>query len=188
MLNYWTQYNISNGIFLCYDQKLKMRMLSSKHGESPREKMKNVFPYRKYEGTTKENFVLLSLFIMFTKTPSSFRGFVSEIANADMKEAMKFKQDILQYDNNIKRDVKYLQDKYMDELTVQKVFREFNAKKIKFYTAWFYLNFCGEDIEALSKSRIIGHTIRKLRFVMLYVTFKDESVNKIKSLMDILEL
>lgn len=188
MLNYWNQYSISNGIYLCYDQRLTRRTLSSKHGEVVREKMKNVFPYRKHESTTKENFVLLSLYVMFTKTPSSFRSYVSEIANADMKEAMKFKQDILQYDNNIKRDVKYLREKYMDDLNVQNVFNEFNSRKIKFYSAWFYLNFCGEDIEALSKSRVMGHVIRKLKFIMLYVTFKEESVNKIKTLMDILEL
>lgn len=188
MLSYNQQYDISNGIFLTYDSQLEKRLLHSRHGEGVRSKMKNLFPYHKYETTTKENFVMTCVYIMFTKSPSSFRGMVSELREVEEKEVQDFKYKILNYNDYIGKDIEYLKNNY-GNCTYQQAFRAFVDKKINFFTLWFYILF-NPDInrDTIRKSRSLAHILRKIEFIMKFLTFKQESVERIGILFKELEL
>jgi len=184
MLSFNQQYNISNGIFICYNQQLDYRLFHSKHSLKVREKYKKFFPYKKFETYTKENFVLTCLYIIFFQTPSSYRDMIRKLSDINFNEIKKFKVQLQNYEINIQKDINYLRQ-YKDQLTPERILKEFYLKHIKFYTAWFYLKFNSTTFE---KSRIFKHIIRKLKFIMLYLSFNEKSVQKIKSLFEVLEL
>lgn len=184
MLPYYKQYDISNGIFITYDNQLDYRLLHSKHKQETRENMKMFFPYQKYESVTKETFVLSCIYIIFTKTPSSFRGFVSELREIEIKDVKLFKHKILNYQDYMIKDVKHLKNNFGSSIDPQKVLTEFLNNKIEFYTAYWYLKVCKEE---WVPGRTFSHIMRKLKFVMLFLTFKDESVKTIKQLFNQIE-
>ena len=189
MLHYSQQYGIANGIFITYDSQLDYRLLHSKHGEKVRDKMKMLFPHHKYETTTKENFIMTCLYVMFFKTPSSFRGLVEELREVDVKEVDKFKHSILFYREYIVKDVNYIKETYGANVDIGNLLKELSEQKINFYTMHFFVLFHPEiDINAVRKSRVFGHILRKLSFLMKFLTFKDESVAYVKTVFKSIEL
>jgi hypothetical protein len=177
MLSYNQQYNIANGIFITYDSQLDYRLMHSKHKSGTRENMKSMFPYHKWEGRTKETFVLACLFVIFNKTPSSYRSFVDELREVDMKEIAKFKHIIMNNQDFIAKDIAYLREKYGSSIDPQKTLKEFVDGQIQFYTAWWYVKLFHEE---WNPGRTFSHILRKLRFLMLFLTFKEESVQRIQ--------
>ena len=182
MLNYVNQYNISNGIFLCFDKELDHRKLTSNHSQQVRDKMKNSFPHLKFEGWTKENFVIMCIYIMFKKKPTSYRGMVQLLHEMKEKTVSEFKTEILNYNQHMARDVDYLIGKYGGKLTVDEIFNEFQQHDIKFYTLWFYLKTINADEESILKTRAKSATFRRIKTLMLYLTFKQENVKKLEKL------
>ena len=182
MLSYHQQYGIANGIFITYDSQLDGRLLHSKHGEAVRDKAKPMFPHHKFETSTKENFILACVYIMYFNTPTSFRGLVENLREVDLKEVTLFKNSVLQYRENLVRDVDFIREAYGAGVTVQQLLNELSKRKNRFYTMHFFILFHPEiDIKVLKKSRVFGHIIRKLRFTMKFFTFRDESVDYVKS-------
>lgn len=189
MLSYNKQYDISNGIFLTYDNQLSYRLLHSKHGQAVRDKMKSQFPFNKYETFTKENFIMTCVYLVFTKSPSSYRGLVEELREVDEKAVFKFKDGIINYRQYIRKDAEHIRSNYGANVTAQDILREFTQKNINFYTVHFFLLFHPEtNREELKKSRVFGHVIRKLDFIMKFLTFKDESVEYVKTIFKEIEL
>ncbi len=189
MLSYHQQYGLANGIFITYDSQLDYRLLHSKHGEKVRDKTKPMFPYQKFERATKENFILACVFIMFFKTPTSYRGLIEELREVDMKEVFEFKNSILYYRDYIIKDVDYISKTYGANVTVQNLLQELSNKNIYFYTMHFFIIFHPEiDINVLRKSRVFGHILRKLNFIMKFLTFKDESVSYVKTVFNKINL
>jgi len=189
MLNYHQQYDISNGIFITYDQQLDYRLLHSRHGQNVREKMKNIFPYKKYESINKETFILTCIYIMFTKSPSSYRSMVGELREIDLKEITKFKSTILNYNDYIQKDIKYIISEYGGNVTYQNLVRDFLDKKIQFYTLWFFILFSPDiDINILKESRVFRHIYKKLTFIMLFLTFKKESIDNLNRIFNQIKL
>ena len=189
MLNYNQQYDISNGLFITYDKQLDHRLLHTSHGESVREKMKMSFPYQKYESRNRETFILTCIYIMFKKTPSSYRSMVSELKEVNMKDISKFKHDIMYYKYFIKQDISYLIKNYGGAISSQNVITEYNKGNIKFYTLWFFFKLNpNEDIEKLKESRVFSHIYRKLNFIMLFLTFSEEAINEISTIFNQMEL
>ena len=189
MLSYNQQYDISNGLFLTYDQHLDYRLLHSRHGKAVRDKMQVAFPYQKYESRNKQTFILSCIYVMFKKTPSSYRGMVSELKELHLKEITTFKHDIMHYQEFIKKDINYLIQNFGGVITSDKILREYLSGNIKFYTLWFYylLN-PDEDIEQLKTSRVFSHVYRKLKFIMMFLTFSEEATNDINILFNKMEL
>ena len=188
MLSYNQQYDIANGIFITYDSQLDKRLLHSRHGAGVRDKTKNSFPHNKYSTSTKENFVMTCIYIMYAKSPSSFRAMITELYEIDEKEVLDFKYKILNYNDYLGKDIRFLKENF-GNATYQQVFRSLIDKKIEFYTAWFYILF-NPDInrETIRKSRSLGHILRKLEFLMKFLTFRTESVQRIEVLFKELEL
>jgi len=185
MLTYEKQYDVANGIFITYDSQLDYRLLHSKHKKGTRDKMKTMFPYQKWESRTKETFVLSCLYIMFHKTPSSFRSFVNELREVDLKEVSKFKHKILNYMDYISRDVKNLKEKYGGSISHQEILKEYVDGNIEFFTAYWFVKLSNKDWKP---GRTFAHIMRKLNFIMLFLTFKDEAVNKIRELFEEIDL
>lgn len=189
MLNYRQQYDLANGIFITYDSQLQKRLLHSNHGETPREKLKTFFPWNKYETVTKENFIMTCIYIMFVKSPSSFRSMVTELREVNDKEVQDMKYKIMNYQDYIGKDIMFLKTTFGANVNYQQVFRSFLDGQIQFYTVWFFILFNPDiNLETIRASRTLSHVLRKLEFVMLFLTFKDESVSRIKSLFDGLEM
>lgn len=185
MLSFNQQYDIANGIFLTYDSQLDYRLMHSKHKQGTRESMKMSFPYHKYEAVTKEIFVLACIYIMYTKTPSSYRAFIEELREVEIKDVGSFKHKIINYQDYMAKDVAYLKNVYGSSLDPQKVLTEFLDNKIQFYTAhWFIKVYSQEWVPG----RTFTHIMRKLKFVMLFLTFKEESVKTIRGLFSQIEL
>ncbi len=189
MLNFNTQYDISNGLYITYDTHLDYRLLHSKHGKGVRDKIQNTFPYHKYEGRNRQTFILACLYIIFKKTPSSYRGMILELKELNLKEITTFKHDIMNYQDLMKVDIHYLIKNFGGVITGDQMLREYTSGNIKFYTLWFYyLINPNEDIEKLKASSVFSHIYRKLKFIMMFLTFSQEAINDIKILFDKMEL
>ena len=189
MLSYKQQYDISNGLFLTWDNHLEKRLLHSNHGQKVRDKIKSAFPYYKYESRNRETFILGCLYIIFKKTPSSYRAMIAELKDLELKEISKFKHDIMYYQDFIKQDLSYLIENHGGVISSDKMLREYTSGKIKFYTLWFYYQFNpDEDIEKLRNSRVFSHIYRKLKFMMMFLTFSEDSVKDVRILFNKMEL
>ena len=185
MLSYNQQYDIANGIFITYDSQLDYRLMHSKHKSGTRENVRMLFPYQKWETRTKEVFVLACLYVVFTKTPSSFRSFVSELREVSMKEISKFKHIILNNQDFLAKDASFLQKTYGSSVDPQKVLKEYVDGKIQFYTAWWFIKLNHEDFVP---GRTFSHILRKLKFIMLFLTFKEDSIQRIRELFKQIEI
>ena len=185
MLSFNQQYDIANGIFITYDSQLDYRLLHSKHKQKTRESTKMFFPYQKWETRTKETFVLACIYVMYKKTPSSFRSFLGELREVDLKEVAKFKHIILNHQDFMAKDVAYLKETFGGGVEPQQVLKAYLDDKIQFYTAWWFIKLKHEDWKP---GRTFGHVLRKLKFVMLFLTFKEESVKRMRELFDEIEL
>lgn len=185
VLSYNQQYDIANGIFITYDSQLDYRLMHSKHKAGTRDNLKNSFSYHRWEDRTKETFVLACIYVVFTKTPSSFRAMVSELREIDLKDITKFKHIIMNNQDFMAKDTAYLKETYGSSIDPQKVMKDFADGNIQFYTAWWYVKLQHED---WVPGRTFTHVLRKLRFVMLFLTFKEESVQRIRQLFDQIEL
>jgi hypothetical protein len=183
MLSYNQQYDIAHGIFVTYDSNLNHRLLHSKHKQAAREKLKSFFPYRKWESRRKETFVLACIYVIFTKSPSSFRKMIAELRELDIKDIALFKHKIFSYDEYINKDINYLKEKY-GKPTPNEILNEFVDGKIQFYTAWWFIHFYKGDWKP---NRTQEHILRKLRFIHLFLSFKEESVVKIKHMLQDIE-
>ena len=170
MLNYHTQYGLANGIFITFDSQLSYRLLHSKHGQAVREKMLNQFPSSRYETATRENFILTCVYLIFTKSVSSYRGLVEELRNVEDRDVAVFKNTIMNYQQLIRKDIELLRQKYGTGITFAQVLKEFSEKNINFYTVHFFILF-NPDVKKddLRQSRVYGHVIRKLEFIMKFL-------------------
>ena len=182
MLSFSNQYNIAGGIYYSYQNKSNKKIFAVKHSEKTMERNKKFLNYHKFEQVTKQNFVLSCLYVILKNNPTSFIEFLKLLSEVDLKDVYNFKDDIKLYAKKIKDDVKYLKE---NNTTIDEkvVLQAFNNQKIQFYTAYFYLYFRYgmEKIEELSKSRLYGRIVNKLRFFAVYFTFKTSSLETIKN-------
>jgi len=110
---------------------------------------------------------------------------VGELREVDFKEIEKFKREILNNQDYIGQDVGYLKKVYGSSVDPQKVLKEYLDGKIKFFTAWWFIKLNSSDWEP---GRTFSHVIRKLKFLMLFLTFKEESVERIRELFKQIEI
>jgi phosphoenolpyruvate synthase/pyruvate phosphate dikinase len=183
MLHYNNQYDIANGIFLTFDKNLANRKMTSNHSIQVREKTKSSFPYMKYSDWTKERFAISIIYLMYKKKPPSFKNLIQMLYDLDEKEVKKFKAEIINYEVLVSRDVEFLVQKYGSKPSEEDMFFEYSLGNIKFYTLWFYLKKINADIDNIMNSRIKGVIIRRIKTLLLFVSFSEEKLKKIDILL-----
>lgn len=192
MLSYETQYNIAFGIFLTFDKKFKKPKLHVNHKPEIMTKYQVVFPYLKYDSTSRSLFISTCLFIMFKRTPTSFYEMMAKLKEVDKKDVKSFLYEIKTYQQNIQLDINYLIENYQNNISSNEIFFEYQKKKIHFYTVWFYLKSLEKHdptrVQDISNSRVHSMIYNKLQFIMLFLKFKPESIKKIELMYDIIEL
>jgi hypothetical protein len=188
-IGYSNLYNITAGIFMAFsNKKVKERVLSVNHPQKKRDKVEKYFPINKYNLSTKENFVLVNLYINFKEGVSSFEGVIQKLNELDGttdKRVLDFKNKIINYRKFLKDDIERIQ---LEETSIDLdyMISEYRNNKIQWYTFYFYLEALDDTelvIEKLKKSRINGKLIDKIQKLMLYVSFSEKSKNIIKVLM-----
>ena len=181
-----TMYNITAGIHSAFASKtLGKRTLSVNHSRTKRDQISMLFPSNTYNSTTKENFVLFNLYINFKESPSSLMTAIEKLRDLDVKKALKFKNEIINYRKFLKEDIDRI-NLEESSISLQYMMDEYRTNKIHWFTFYFYLEVSdepGATIEELSKSRINGMLIRKIEKLLLYVSFSDESKQTVKQLM-----
>ena len=187
MLQYSEQYNIANGIFLAFHGKSKVRLLSVKHPHKKLDNMKSRFPFTKYEQFTKENFIVTCLYVMFRFSPSSVDDVLKHLQEINFKKEVEpFKVKIMTYRALLTSHIEYLIINY-GKPTIKDIFDAYREKKLEFYTIWFYLYYLGYDlyIEIDTKvfSRVQVIELKKIKNLLLYVTFSESSLEHIKLLL-----
>lgn len=184
MLNFNTQYDVISGIYFCFsNKKANKRSLSVSHGKAKRDKMKKIFPYNHYEEYTKENFIVSSLYIMFTKKPSSLMAAVQELKDLNEKSAMKFKNEIIHYRKHLLDDIERLKIEEGTNISFSIIKEKYRKNEIKWFTFYFFTVVKGIDTKELEKSRIDGFLYNNIKKLLLYVTFSEKSMMEVKTLM-----
>lgn len=187
MLQYSSQYQISCGILFAFTKNSDKRLLSVKHTEKKIEGFKPRFPYTKYEQFTKENFIVLNLYINFTKSPSSLDDVTKYLIETDFnKEVVPFKNKILNYKEHLSKQVEYLLTEY-GKPSIKDMFDSYRTKKIEFYTLWFYLYFMGYDLYKEFDpifNRTQKFELQKIKNLLLYMTFSEKSLSYMKILFE----
>jgi len=130
------------------------------------EKYRNITPVYKYEEWSIKYFTMYSLYLIQKYAITSFSSFVKYLKNDETKEFQYWKSEIVNYKDYMKKDIEYLKQKYgkLDERALQ----DFIEGKIKFYTLYFILYYRNK-LEELSKSRVYGLVIKKLKFLMNFL-------------------
>jgi len=180
-MKYYNMYQISHGMFLTFQNSLDKRLLHTNHSKEKIEKFEKFFPVNKFKNKTKETFIVCCLYVLFVKSPSSFHKMIEELKNLDFSEVSDFKQKILNYEKYIKIDIKKIKEKGF--ITKEEIINLYLKNEIKFYTLYFYLVFTNQ-FEDLKKSRVYKLIYKKLKFIMLFLTFKEESKQKIKKMIE----
>ena len=182
MLSYNDQYNILAGVYVSFNSKIDKRTLSVSHKKKKRDSMKAIFPYCTYESWSRENFIVASLYIMFKKSPSSLIKAINFLREIEEKEVQKFKNEIIYYRKFLQEDINKIK---LEEPSPSLDFmiKKYTSNQIYWFTFYFYLVVSNTDIEKLTKSRVQGILYKKIRKLLLYVTFSQKSMNSIKQLM-----
>jgi hypothetical protein len=182
MLNYELQYNVSQGIFLCFKNNLSTPLLHVNHSYEIKEKYSKILNYSKYLSYTQEEYILLCLYIMFTKNPSSINYFYEIINTIDTKENTAFKDVIMQYPKYIKQDIDYILET-IGQPTSQQMYDLYVKNKIQFYTLWWFLVY-KDDLKFLEQSKLREIHYRKIRSLLLYVKFDEKHLQYIKKILN----
>jgi len=180
-LGYSEMYNISGGVYFTFNnKKANKRMLSVKHNKEKRDKLSSIFPTSKYQNWTRENFIIACLYINFKLSPSSFISSIEMLKDIEQKEIFNFKNEILQYNLFLKQDLEYLVN--VGNLNLNSVIKEYKLNNIKWYTLYFYILAEGKMLDILEKTRVSSYLARKIKKLLLYVTFSDKSITKVRTL------
>jgi len=182
-ISYFDMYNTSAGIQLAFtNNKSNKRLLSVSHKEPKRERMKKIFPESKFKSWTKENFIIANLYINFNKSPSSLEGAFEFLADVEDKEVFAFKNEIINYRKFLIEDINRIKVEEGNNPGLDYMIDEYRRNKIKWYTFYFYLIVSGTDLEKLSKSRLNGYLLKKIKKLLLYVTFSEKSMLMVREL------
>lgn len=185
MLSFNEQYNVLHGIFITFSTNSNKRILVSKHKSEVRDKAKVIYPYHRYETWTKENLVVLSLYIMLEKSPSSFMGMLQYLIDDEANKKVKyFKDIIMNYKTYITDDVNKIYEMFGEKPTFDAMFKLYTDKEIKFYTLWWFLKYSDTNIDDICNLRVKGTIIKRIKQMNLFLTFKESNLENIKKLLE----
>jgi hypothetical protein len=182
-LSYNEQYNIATGIHMAFSNKKSARILSVSHGQKKRDQMKSSFPYKQYENWTKSNFIIACLYVAFKKSPSSVNSMYAALSDVEEREVLTFKNEIIYYRKFLQEDINYIKINEGNSVNIDTITELYRNNKIKWFTFYFYVIVSGTDQAKLERSRINGYLLRKIKKLLLYVTFSEKSMMEIKQIM-----
>lgn len=167
-------YNIISTIHLSFKNLKKLSAV--KHPES---KVLGVVAQLtpQLKNFNKDTFSICCLYTQFSQGPSSINSLVQKMAEVSKQEIHSFRDSIMNYNVYLSEDIKYLKSKYLSP-SVEEIALEYTSSKIKFYTYYFYIMKLNK-IEDLKKSRVHSILWNRVLGLMLFVQFKQESVDKI---------
>ena len=188
MLQYSDMYNITAGIFTAFKQNKGKRLLTIRHPKSKRDYMERIFPVNKYSEWTKENFIIAVLYVNFYKSPSSLHSCIEHLRDLNKDNVFRFKNEILNYRKFLQEDIERLKIS-SEHINQEYMTSQYRNSKIMWYTYYFYMINSGADIESLEKSRINGYLVKKIKNLLLYITFSEKSHTLIRDLLtDVIEI
>jgi hypothetical protein len=179
-------YNISAGIFSAFNSKnTKAKVYAVNHSQEKRDRMKNIFPIKKYNNFTKENFIFYNLYVNFHYSPSSLESLYEKLNTLDISKALSFKNEIINYKKFLREDIERINIEESN-ISIGYMINQFRKNKIRWFTLYFYILSIGNTIEntpEISKSRINKKAVEKIQKLLLYVSFSDESIKEFSKLM-----
>jgi hypothetical protein len=163
------------GIYFAFSNKnTTKRSLSVRHTKEKIEKMRTHWDSTKYESYTRENFIILCLYINFTKSPSSCTSAFTKLAETSLDEAIKFKNAIINYKIELIKDIEFLQNLYGNSIDLRTITHHYRKNDIKWFTYYFYVK-VSNSTEKVKTSRIDKNLYSKITTLLLYVTFSERS-------------
>ena len=181
MLDFTQQYNAAFSMYLTYSKKDTNKIKNVYHGHQSLQKYSEIWPISKYNGYTINKFNITVMYIIYKYNTNSIYDIISKLQDIEFNEVEVFYNNILNYSHNIQIDVNYLISKY-GKPSGQQVLQEYISKNINFYTCWWYLKFSNE-LEKYQNSNIYKNILFKIQFLLLYIKFKESSLEKIKTIL-----
>lgn len=181
MLGYEKQYDILFSMYLTYNTKSLTKLHSVFHGDDVRQEYLGYWPLEKYQSYTPNKFKITILYIIYNYTPSSVHDILNKLHTVEYKDVEVFYNNIVNYTISLKKDIEYLSQKFGSP-TLHQVVQSYVGKNIEFYTFWWYLKYT-DNLETIKKSNIYGGLIYKIQFLLLYIKFKESSLQNIKTVL-----
>lgn len=168
------KYHILSTVHLSFRNGKKIKAV--KHPENKMIVSINELP-NTFKHFNKETFSIAVLLCQYTKDPSSIMSLAKRMNEISKEDIYKFRDNILHYKKYLSDDINYLKQKYLVP-TTEEICLEFINNKIKFYTFYFFIINTHKE-EDINKSRIYSIIWKKLQGLMLFVRFKEESIDSI---------
>ena len=182
-MTYDEQYDIANGIFMMFEKSSQKKILGVRHNRKKRDEMKCMFPHKKYENRNRDVMILACLYVNFTKMPSSAIQSFEYLNELDMMDLQLFKDSLIQYRKYLKDDMEMLKNEYGTNVSFNEVTEKYRRNEIKWYTWYFYLVVSNYDLEKLEKSRINGILYKKIRTMLVFVSFSQDSMLLVREIL-----
>lgn len=132
-----------------------------------------------YNVFNRDTFSIAVLLCQFKKDSSSIGGLAKKLSEISKEDIFKFRDSITNYKVYLKNDIEYLKIKYITP-SIDELFKEFINDNIKFYTLYFSILKL-EKSDELQTSRIYSIIWKKILGLMVFIRFKEESINNITS-------
>ena len=182
-MTYDEQYDIANGIFMMFDKSSKKKILGVRHSRKKRDEMKGLFPWKKFENRTRDVFILACIYVNFTRMPSSVIQSFELLSEVESKDIQLFKDSLIQYRKYMRDDIEMLKNEYGTNIVFEEVTEKYRKSEIKWYTWYFYIVVSGYDIATLEKSRINGLLYKRIRTILLFVSFSQDSMLMVREIL-----
>lgn len=175
MISYNELYAITTKIFFSFKNKRKTDKIN--HKISKIEKLEKIYNLNKMKSSTKENFILINLYLNFKKSFSSQHSIFESLNSLDketFKEVLVFKNEIKQYKFYLKKDIELITNK--NSIDIDSLKKLYLKKEISWYTLYFYIKFSNCNYNA--KSRYLSSFLSKSEVLMFYINFDLEFIEK----------
>lgn len=182
-MTYYEQYDIAFGIFRMFESNSQKKIMGVRHSNKKRDEIKSMFPYKKYEHYQKSVFILACLYVNFTKMPSSAISSIEYLSSTTMSDIKLFKDSIVQYRAYLKDDLALLRSDLGENIKFVDITEYYRNKKIRWYTWYFYILVSGQDIKKIENSRINGLLYKRIKTMLLFVTFSQDSMMLVKDIL-----
>ena len=199
MLQYNEMYDIAMGVNLAFKGKSKKALVRVNHKDTTRDKTKTMFPINKYSTFTRENFILLNLYINFSKNinskhdvikalvdldirPIKIDNIKKELGSTNIKDVYKFKRNFISHKVFFINDMKRIRNEETN-IDIKYMLNEYRNKRIEWYTLYLFIRAKDIDINSI-ESRIDYLLLTKIKKLAMYLIVSEKSISKMKQLLD----
>jgi len=193
-------YNITAGINLAFKGKSKKPLLRVNHKEATRDKYKDMFPINKFSSITRENFILVNLYLNFSKSLKNFNDCIKalhdldmkpikidnikkEVGLKDIKEVYDFKRDIFRHKDIFVEEIDKIRLEESN-ISLDYMLDKYRRNQIKWFTLYLYLRANNINIDDI-ETRVDTMLLHKIKKLTLYVIFSEKSIKIMKDKVNI---